>query len=172
LIFLDIDGVLNSRNFYEKVIENGGCQADTNDIDPKAVEYLNWIGSKVPDLWVVISSTWRLDFTTSTSWNTLFKLLGIHLKVYDVTPRLNTYRGDEILQWLLQHDAEKRKNPNWQQHDAVESFVIVDDDSDMESLSSRLVQVDNHKGLTLHHAKKVVEMLNQKVNIEIKVNVE
>jgi hypothetical protein len=46
----------------------------------------------------------------------------------------------------------------------VESFVILDDDADMEHLLPRLVQTSMDDGLQDRHVEKAVEILNRSRN--------
>jgi len=155
VIFLDIDGVLmtwgEARTWMH--IGNERFQA----FKPKAVQNLNRIiaetGAKI-----VISSTWRRVSRMSHK-NLLkhFKNQGIVGDVIGITPHLQKCvngiwvaktRGDEIQAWL-------DKNP-------VDVFVIIDDDSDMDSLTYSLVHVKNgmENGLTSEQADMAINHLN------------
>ena len=59
VLFLDIDGVLNSVEFSQKQVRRS-LLADTSQIDPVACSKINNLVKTVPDLKIVISSTWRL----------------------------------------------------------------------------------------------------------------
>ena len=56
-------------------------------------------------------------------------------------------RGIEIEKWLSSYPRD------------VESFVILDDDSDMVHLTPRLVKTEFDDGLTEAHADQAIEML-------------
>ena len=65
----------------------------------------------------------------------------------DKTPFvLSDHRGREIDLWL-------QKNPS------VESFVILDDDDDVDPHKSRLVQTDGEKGMNEEDADKAISLL-------------
>ncbi len=67
----------------------------------------------------------------------------------DCTPRLpEQTRGAEIAKWLGDYERHK-----------IQSFVILDDDKDMDSLSIRLVQTQGHVGLTMADAERAIAML-------------
>lgn len=154
-IFLDIDGVLNSEQFYieksqyerwkefkDKLDEHiawGVC-----NIDPKAVKLLNKLvketGSKI-----VVSSSWRGD----SALQTIFALVGIIENIYGETPRLKSrYRGEEIDKWL-----KERQEPY--------KYVILDDDNDMlDSQRSNFVHTDWKVGLTEENVSKAIRILN------------
>ena len=64
-----------------------------------------------------------------------------------MTPLTNGMsRGREIQLWL-------------QQHPEVDSFVILDDDADMDNLIDRLVQTEIETGLTEQDADRAIELL-------------
>ena len=58
-------------------------------------------------------------------------------------------RGIEIQRWLNETKYE------------IESFVILDDDSDMLHLSEKLVKTKGTRGLTEKEAKEAIDMLNK-----------
>lgn len=148
VLFLDIDGVLVNR---ESLMKASGIHAKAH---PACVAALNEIVSKTGAN-VVVSSTWRhfgllkmKDFLSD--W-------GVKAKVLDCTPDLtrkrgaiysNVCRGDEIQAWLDGYDRYP-----------VESFVILDDDSDMNHLLPRLVKTEFERGLTMEDAARAIEML-------------
>ena len=146
IIFLDIDGVLN--NSHSSTI---GTEFGDNP-QPALIKQLNRIcdrtGAKV-----VISSTWRkLAFWTQI-WR-LLDVLGFTGEIVGQTPIINkigTRRGHEIQAWI-----DELGEP-------LESFVILDDDSDMEHLMGHLVQTDGSVGLTGADAQRAVEILNKKI---------
>lgn len=108
ICFLDIDGVLNSINFFEEKSqsrrwnefkekhENKHIAFGLANIDPKAVELLNKL-TEVTGAKIVVSSSWRGDSTLQA----IFTLAGIKEPIYGETPRLySRYRGQEIQQWF------------------------------------------------------------------------
>jgi len=159
VIFLDIDGVLNS----EASMRDLGIRNRFNDNPhPMHIKWLNKIieetGAKV-----VISSTWRTS-GNSLMFNRFLNLLGFKGDVIDKTPDLDTYRGTEIKSWLLSHadKIKKYKHSQWYSNkEPVESFVILDDNNDMLELSAtNLVLIDGGDGLQEEHARKAIEILN------------
>ncbi len=90
---------------------------------------------------------------------------GFRGMVVGSTPKLDSYRGTEIKCWILEHTSGlvKYKDSNWKTwQEPIESFVILDDGSDMEDLISHLVKTDNNTGLLEEHADKAIKMLNKK----------
>ena len=174
VLFLDIDGVLNSENWFGYrlyCIKNNMFNevinfVNTNDerikhklsmIDDRAIANLNRIieetGCKV-----VLSSSWRSCVEAeNTLTEDLLKLKGFKYELYDVTPRIwakefGTQRGEEIKLWM---DKESEKNE-------IESFVILDDDSDMlPEQMNNFIHVDGHVGLTDKDVFTAIEILNR-----------
>lgn len=89
-------------------------------------------------------------------------VLGFRGHVIDNTEILDTYRGTEIKCWLeaQRSKLKKYKNSSWYDHDEIESFIILDDDSDMEDLGAYLIKTDNKFSLTEVEANKALKMLN------------
>ena len=159
IIFLDIDGVLNSE-MYEW--SRGEDRAD-NRIDLSRVRLLKDIVSAT-DAKIVLSSTWRLDWDKSPELcgedgeyiNQCLAQYG--LSIIDKTP-FNSMIDDrrrEILTWLSRHRGE------------VESFVILDDiNCGWEELDSRVVVTEPYGyGLNEEHVKKAIKLLNIRVRLK------
>jgi hypothetical protein len=163
ILFLDIDGVINSHQFWDRLEQEGHKQDDLHNFDPVAIEWLNYIHYHVKDFKVVISSTWKHHIESSVGWNIIFQLLGGHFYVADVTRDLDGFRGSEIASWLIEAESSTRRHPNWDHYGDIKSFAILDDDSDMDSISNRLVHVDGKVGLQKETADQVIEMLNEDV---------
>lgn len=161
VIFLDIDGVLNtgiyaihyfdickhfglSRN-GAKDLRHGLRDEFGSHFDNRCVQLLQYIieetGAKI-----VISSTWRGSGLQMMQlmWERR-KLPG---KVIGVTPFLNDLdRGYEIDEWLKENQ--------------VDSYVIIDDDCDiLPQQINNFVQTDGEYGLILKDANKVIDILN------------
>lgn len=146
ILFLDIDGVLNSRNYMTRV-----CRGDA--IDPRCVMHLNEAirrtGCKV-----VVSSAWRNLHT----WNELIGILADHGVNTDVfigkTPDLFKdfmNRDDEITAWL---EANGQEGDQW---------CIIDDELEhLVKLKDRLVKTSfQEKGMTKEHEDAVVRFLGE-----------
>ena len=147
IIFLDFDGVLNSTHYFE----NRHFRPDidvNNTLDPKAGQLLQELLDVDPAIKLVISSAWRIRNSLDTLKMYLNEVGIDTSKVIGVTPVLNSNeRGDDVQAWLDIHQ------------DQVETFVILDDDSDMAHLKDKLVQTDSAIGLTLNDIEKIREML-------------
>jgi hypothetical protein len=150
VIFLDIDGVLNSTAFLTRQHEAGielpwpECHLDT-----AAVSVLNEIVAMTGAV-VVVSSTWRIGVSIVWLQETLNKA-GFKGLVLDKTVRLNKVaRGLEIQEWLDTHKLAPGETM---------SYVILDDDTDMEHLYPKLVHIDDHEGLTDKYLPQIFEHL-------------
>jgi hypothetical protein len=157
VIFLDIDGVLNS---VKSMTESG----DRKWSDEPVIENIGWLNLIIEktNAKIVISSTWRHGNCASL-FDRYFHALGIIGEVIDVTPRLDSYRGTEIKCWLLEYESRRIKyqDSSWCIYkDPIEKFVIIDDDSDMEDLIDKLVLVNNNIGLSKENADKAIGILN------------
>lgn len=160
VIFLDFDGVLVTKasqarykEWYNKTdewLKQSRLDRDCMKIDPDALAALKLIveetGAKV-----VISSSWRIGRTLEHI-ATVLRANGFHHEIIGKTPTRNRGtigRGGQIQQWLDKTDRE------------IESFVILDDNSDMAHLMDRLVQCDcpSQIGLTLDDAQRAVDLL-------------
>jgi len=161
VLFVDIDGVLNviptERDQFGSIFHQ------------HFIDNLAWI-IKETEAKIVISSSWRADglITMQQMW----KYRNLPGEVIDITPSCydivnakicefydEVGRGMEIQYWLDTHDN-------------VDSFCIIDDDSDMlESQLNNFVKtsgnsdhvdcVDIGYGLTDKCTLKVVEILNK-----------
>ncbi len=169
-IFLDIDGVLNTINYSDYLINHHEEDTDEDGalFDPDAVKNLADIISKIPDVKIIISSTWRFK-----GWDWMIKLWkkrNLPGSIYDFTPGLEftrfvdvihkTYsesvfpygtRGLEIGEWLRLHAP---RNP------LLYKYVILDDCDDFPSFYiGHLVQTNQNTGITKEIAIKVFELL-------------
>jgi len=154
VIFLDIDGVLLSmrtlRNRHLRIMV--GEQLDNDAFDVHCVKNLNLILDHVPEAKIVISSSWRLIRDLTELGNMLSKngidpgrLVG---KTPDDIGRVP--RGKEIQAWLDVHPE-------------VESYIILDDDSDMlDEQKSSFIKISGQEGLTDTQAVLGISLLQIK----------
>lgn len=146
VIFLDLDGVLNS----EKYVHEMGKDWDGNQIDPKAVIRLNKIVD-ITDAKIVVSSSWRIEHSLENLKKIFIdnRIIG---EVIGCTPVLGTDRSAEISVWLS-------NNP-------VDNFVILDDDRLEAARDCSDPLFDEHfvrtswlDGLQDRHADKAIRIL-------------
>jgi len=178
VLFLDLDGVCNSGRYFkslaDRVASGDGDESSLQQyasgmLDPEAIRELNRIIYKTGAV-VVISSTWR-HAHPMPHISRMLRFRGFEGFVIGATPQLPTgvrtpafqkfldenpghidetrnCRGNEIQAWL---DAVP----------VVQSFVILDDDSDMAHLEPSFVKTSNETGLTTAEADRAIEILTK-----------
>ena len=167
LIFLDIDGVLNSSSYAEKHYEETGkCLFMYDFVDPSRVELLlSFLNIHDGDVGLVISSSWRENTLNDTiSFFKEHELVAPLAKyIVGITPRLyNGVRGDEI-DWFL-NSIERPEIEKF----AIKSldfdrFCIVDDDDDMLDYQfDNFIHVDDYVGLTESDIDEIEELLYER----------
>lgn len=144
ILFLDIDGVLNSKDYAQKLdhpmVINGN--GEFPDIDPEAMERLNYI-IKETNCNIVLTSGWRYFPNIKEH----LVECGLCKPVMDVTIVSDNSRAYEIYYYLL--------NTNCKQ------FVIVDD-NDFElskNFPFNFVQTSFQSGLTDILKEKIINKL-------------
>lgn len=177
IIFLDIDGVLNSEDWYRKRHEEApqheqSAQYPFYEFDPELVSNLNLIIQKT-EAKVVVSSTWRIGREIA-DLQAILESVGFIGEVIDKTKSFylkgESYtipRGCEIAEWLDNRGNYRRIN--WskeKQRECIEkalakNYIILDDDSDM-LLKQRehFVHTTWKSGLSLELAEKAIGILN------------
>ena len=151
LIFLDVDGVLNSEIFFTTASE----EARKTMIDENAVKLLNQLeGSSV-----VISSSWGEDAIKPLLEH------GLKLPIIGCTTHLHhkfewACRGNEIEEWLLEkYKGLGTKYGNEYDCDKY-SYVIFDDDSDMLlGQEGHFIRTNRTCGLTQEDIDKAQKIL-------------
>lgn len=154
VLFLDFDGVLNTRSGR---IANG-----IEHICPQRVELVNQIVERTGCA-VVVSSTWRLLFSPKPLFDLqqieamqqILDAAGAKFAVYGVTPTIENSprwptRGDEIQKWL--DDRPEETGP----------FASVDDEAPMGHLEHRCVRTNDQDGLTQAHVERLVTLLTER----------
>jgi hypothetical protein len=147
IIFLDVDGVLINKTAFKLAYENKVRE----QADPPCVEQLNRVVAET-GAYIVMSSCWRIG-RDIMEIRDLLRGWGVVGTTIDKTPHLPTLRGNEIQAWLNRYAQHERYGP-------VESFVILDDDSDMAHLKPSLVRTWIDDGLTKQKADEAIAMLN------------
>lgn len=163
ILFLDFDGVLNNESHLRRVRNHDpvGPTAFHREFDPNNIGILNQLCVQVPDLRIVISSSWRTG--KSVEWlQNLLESSGFLFadRIVGATPdyHMNKPRGLEIEEWLLNHIVKSSMR--------ITGFVILDDDSDMAHLMSHLVKTSFRKGLTKEHIPAILEVLELEIKLD------
>lgn len=133
VIFLDVDGVLNTID--------GIYHFGMNYIDDERVKLVAKIIHET-NAKIVLSSTWRIDPENRKLVE--IALAKYNLTIFDATPISEKYdlRSNEIQQWLDQNPTEK--------------FAIIDDWAEA-GIGQNLFQTNNYFGLTHEISEKVIK---------------
>lgn len=156
IIFLDIDGVLNSDLWYQ---QQAPLTRESNQLevhlDPHAISLLNKIILKT-NAAIVLSSTWRRYYPINAI-QTIFEQQGFKGKFIDSTPDLTSkdssfVRGNEILKWCKDNEAVIGKP-----YHQFKSYAILDDKNDMLYWQRHnFFQTDRYCGLTPSKASEII----------------
>ena len=149
VIFLDVDGVLNNRHTRTRTCE-GWCFVD-DFLVARVRKIVDATGAVI-----VLSSTWRDEWNikdeslNGSDFNELrakFNEFGM-----DFFSRTGAWqkrgRGWEIMDWL-------------ERHEAIESFVILDDWNDMGPVRDHLILTNPSLGLTEENVQEAIKILLQ-----------
>ncbi len=154
IVFLDIDGVLNSVA-YDRARRPGEGNIDESRL-PLLRELVDRTGAEI-----VLSSSWRKHWAPAPALcdeigrelSALFARYG--LAIADRTPQLDAAdRPREVRAWLEAHAGE------------IESYVIFDDDLfGWGDLDARFVKTNCRigRGLETYHIEKALELLGTSV---------
>jgi hypothetical protein len=135
VIFLDFDGVL---------IPGDGSFA----FSKTACKNLNSLLKQVPDLKIVISSSWRSAGIESVK-KTLSNNSIDASRVIGATGDEKGERGVQVQAWLDRHPE-------------VAHFVCLDDNTDFSNMMDHLVKTNRSVGLTEADVKKALDILGNK----------
>lgn len=150
VMFLDVDGVLNSKDW----LENNRVRTE-NSVNPEKVKLLTEIVQKT-NADVVLSSTWRyipehpmFMYLTDILWQN-------GIKIHSFTPKLDGDRPKEIKEWI-----EKRKEKI--QFVSIEDDFLEDDyrKYGIEDCLVRTSYYGKHGGLQRNHVEKAIQLLNK-----------
>lgn len=156
LIFLDVDGVLNSLSTKEKL---EGYTFVSDELIARLKQIVEATDAKI-----VLSSTWRRGWhcqehvadPNAQDLQDIRMFEALKAKLQDFDLELMSYtddfrrRGQEIDAWLKAWDGE-----------SIESYVILDDlgGTEMRPHCRRLIQTSMSVGLTEKHVQKAIRML-------------
>jgi hypothetical protein len=154
IVFLDIDGVLNTPKDaverFDKWKKGEGKSRDEFGqlFCPIAVLHLEYL-CYITGADVVVSSTWRKAGLARIK--EMFAFRNIYINVIDVTPQFRDLpRGEEIADWLRNNEVNK--------------YVIFDDDTDMlPEQMPYFVCTDFEDGLNWQRMVKGLKILMEKI---------
>ena len=147
LVFLDIDGVLNTASAYDWGVKPLAL------ICPDNVAYFNSIIEQT-ECKIVVSSSWRMSIhegdMTLVGFQEMLRSHGMRGKVVGCTPsgEQAAERWQEIRQFLDEN------SPSFE----IESYVVIDDDCDAGE-GHPFVRTDCRLGLTKQDAAQAIELL-------------
>ena len=163
VIFLDIDGVLNTNRWYTQMDRNTIKDEYGYTFDPKSVANLRRIVEET-GADIVISSSWKCMGLSQMEdmWsdrNLPGKIIGITpnsvsdellLSVDIDSIDLFHIRGEEIKEWLTKYGKR------------VSNYAIIDDmDNMLPEQQSHFVQTDPEVGITEEDADKIITILKK-----------
>ena len=150
VLFLDIDGVLNSGAYYKGLTDKGeGAESAVDHLDPAAIVHLNRLVAAT-GCEVVVSSTWRIKHELPRLWRML---------------RSRGYTGPHLIRKTPNFDGMMRQQEiaHWrQEHGKPAIYAILDDDPDADDQSGRFVKTTFDEGLTSELADRVIALLTGK----------
>lgn len=138
-VFLDIDGVLNSRSYIRCNVQDPHEMfgVDWSHIDPGCISVLNKLLVSVGSHTLVLSSDWR-KYKRLGYMNRLLSMKGLRYEISSYTPILDGDRYSEISLWLKSNDVSQQ------------NAIVVDDNSwDGFDGFGRFIRTDSTVGLTL-----------------------
>ena len=153
VLFLDIDGVLvteQSYFYWEQRGDEPRKETDASRFCPIAVSNLNYLCANVPELLIVISSSWRTYYSLAQIQSFLEEEGFLHGdRLIDVTQVLslrgNDRRYREISSWL----EEERTV-------GVKDWVAIDD-HDYNIPEEHLCLTPQEVGFTIDHAYTLIQ---------------
>lgn len=162
ILFLDVDGVLNNKQHFLALKEQGEPlgkdtleEADLECMKrlttPHNFWCLKYILDNVPDLKIVLSTSWRNHFDIE-QFKELFKHYGLDgERIIDKTPRKFTSERIHEIHLYLDDNKNVKK---WVALDDHAIFNLEDPDKVNEFLT------DSWVGLTMNDAFKIIKHFN------------
>ena len=154
VIFIDIDGVLNSEINQDLNFKQGRWFSHNLILDPEAMlclkEIIDQTGAEL-----ILSSTWRYpdeDGSFASKENFINQLSSYDLSLSGETPQLPEYdRAAEISEYLDEHMD-------------IGHFVVIDDDIDLlknEEIKPHILHTNHQFGLVKSEIAEAVSILNK-----------
>jgi HAD domain in Swiss Army Knife RNA repair proteins len=156
VVFLDIDGVLNSDAWFAR---SPPRDWGLDHLDPEAVARVERLASDTAAR-IVISSTWRLVCPLDDI-RAMLAAKGLRALIVDCTPEIpaefaeGRVRAKEIASWLDAHACHAPRRGD----EPVERFVILDDLEDFGPLERFCVRTRFATGLLDEHVIRASAML-------------
>lgn len=146
VLFLDIDGVCNSRRWFRTMAKRDPNFKRWHEVDPELVKLVRQI-IKETNCRVVLSSTWRLyPEARNVVRQKVCYFIDVTKDLQAGAKRGVVDRGYEVQEWLDRHDT-------------VTQYAILDDDADFMP-EQWLFKTTFDQGLTPDIAEAVIHHLN------------
>lgn len=185
VIVLDFDGVLNNKPFRKALTKHpidelrkpnaNRLKIMLENVDPVNMERFKSLTDQVPEVKIVISSSWGGWFDLKT-FKTFFKKFKIDADVIAITPRkMSSNKNEEIGFFFgdFEEDFPKLK---------ISNYVIIDDDplfpasskgrgytEERYGFGENFLLTKDETGLTDQDVKFVVEKLNSPTHLTTRV---
>lgn len=156
VVFLDIDGVINT--YIWEYNDYGELKCSINNYSSGTVnnfQAICWLNElyRLYDFSIVITSVWKKEASSIEEMQQILEnsgmrqipVIGFTKTEWDVKNKRYFPRGREIKKYL-------------EEHPEITSFVILDDDCDMEELESHLVLCDTYFGYGTQQWKKTCDL--------------
>jgi histidinol phosphatase-like enzyme len=154
IIMLDVDGVVNSEDWYGKTKGRSG------DFDPEAIKLLNQLKDVGAE--VVISSSW------GDSAIKPLQDVGLELPIIGFTDHYYqdwVCRGNEIEKWFHDNFGSYGTKYGSKYYQKDYEYVIFDDDADMLlGQADNFIQIKRQTGITQEDINKAIKILNRENN--------
>ena len=167
VVFLDFDGVLNTDAYQVHLRATGkpGWDDFGQLFDPEAIGNLKRILDAVPDVRIVVESTWKAEGLDHL--RRMWKARNLPGELYDVTPDIF---NEELLTIDLSHPDNIKKIEGigkgkeisaWLEHHGGDcKYVIFDDAAEFSGeLAGHHIHVGHDIGITADDAMKAITYL-------------
>lgn len=157
IIFLDIDGVLNTERFQKIQIKNGESSIYDAQFffDPIAMNNLRDLINQT-NSHVVISSSWRTSEKYYQELLYNFKQYKLLDRIIGKTPILFKEDGFTQKERGLEIQSYLDNNKN------IDNFVIIDDEDDLLHLENKLAKCNEYYGFTKEVKEKALKILQKR----------
>ena len=149
IIFLDVDGVLNSLNYAKEIYEKEGIPYSGYffPFDPKCLNNLKVLVLET-NSYIVVTSTWRMHEIGKEMLLSELKKYGLDKRVIGYTDILHLTRGEEVKKYLNDNNIQA-------------NYIILDDDNDFGDLEEFLIKTKFENGLTYNDVNKAIKKLSK-----------